>query len=195
MLRLLGILAIGNLLFGGHRRRRALRRGLFLGGLLGYLASKHFDTERVREDARETVRAAKKTARDAARALRDARRADQLQEIHRRTGEHVREAHERTEERLRRIHEQAEARRAARTAPETAAPVTETARETQAVPAVQALPEIPEVHTAPVIDLNRDLVEDLERDARTAAMAMDVPTIDFPEEDEKYTASRKYGYA
>ena len=31
-------------------------------------------------------------------------------------------------------------------------------------------------------------------DARTAAMAADVPTIDFPEEDEKYHASRRYGY-
>ena len=39
--------------------------------------------------------------------------------------------------------------------------------------------------------LNRELVADLERNARTAAMAADVPTIDFPEE-EKYCASRKY---
>ena len=39
--------------------------------------------------------------------------------------------------------------------------------------------------------LNRDLVAELERNARTAAMAADVPTIDFPEE-EKYNASRKY---
>lgn len=41
----------------------------------------------------------------------------------------------------------------------------------------------------------RDLTKDLERDARTAAMAADVPTIEFPEEDEKYFSSRKYGYA
>ena len=40
--------------------------------------------------------------------------------------------------------------------------------------------------------MNRDLVLDLERDARTAAMAADVPTIQFPEEDEKYFSSRKY---
>lgn len=39
--------------------------------------------------------------------------------------------------------------------------------------------------------LNRELVAELERNARTAAMAADVPTIDFPEE-EKYNASRKY---
>ena len=39
---------------------------------------------------------------------------------------------------------------------------------------------------------NRDLVDDLERDARTAAMAADVPTIEFPEDDEKYFSARKY---
>ena len=39
--------------------------------------------------------------------------------------------------------------------------------------------------------LNRELVAELERNARTAAMAADVPTIDFPEE-EKYYASKKY---
>ncbi|QUC66174.1 hypothetical protein [Aristaeella hokkaidonensis] len=39
---------------------------------------------------------------------------------------------------------------------------------------------------------NLELVLDLERDARTAAMAADVPTIEFPEEDEKYFSSRKY---
>ena len=42
--------------------------------------------------------------------------------------------------------------------------------------------------------LNRELVAELERNARTAAMAADVPTIDFPEE-EKYYASRKYSSA
>ena len=40
--------------------------------------------------------------------------------------------------------------------------------------------------------MNRDLVLDLERDARTAAMAADVPMIQFPEEDDKYFSSRKY---
>lgn len=39
---------------------------------------------------------------------------------------------------------------------------------------------------------NRDLVDDLERDARTAAMAANVPTIEFPEEDDKYFSARKY---
>ena len=42
---------------------------------------------------------------------------------------------------------------------------------------------------------NRNLVDGLEREARTAAMMRDVPVIHFPEEDEKYHASRKYGYA
>ena len=43
---------------------------------------------------------------------------------------------------------------------------------------------------------NRELVEELERDARTAAMAASVPTIHFPEEEnEKYYSSGKYGYA
>ena len=37
MLRLLGILSLGNLLFGGHHHRRALRRGLLLGALVGLI--------------------------------------------------------------------------------------------------------------------------------------------------------------
>ena len=41
----------------------------------------------------------------------------------------------------------------------------------------------------------RELTEELERDARTAAMAADVPTIDFPKDEEKYYSSGKYGYA
>ena len=53
-----------------------------------------------------------------------------------------------------------------------------------------------EVHAEPKASgnealLNRELVADLERDARTAAMAADVPTISFPEE-EKYNAGSKY---
>ena len=34
-----------------------------------------------------------------------------------------------------------------------------------------------------------------EQAARTAAMMMNVPTIDFPKEDPKYNSSRKYRYA
>ena len=46
MLRLLGILSLGNLLFGGRHTRRALRRGLLLGALLGYFANRDFDMNR-----------------------------------------------------------------------------------------------------------------------------------------------------
>ena len=52
---------------------------------------------------------------------------------------------------------------------------------------------LPECDTREAKEI-RDLAEDLERDARTAAMAADVPVIQFPDEDEKYHASRKYGY-
>ena len=57
---------------------------------------------------------------------------------------------------------------------------------------------IEEAQTEPVIPvdealMNRIIVCDLEKDAaRTAAMAANVPTIEFPEEDDKYFSSRKY---
>ena len=57
---------------------------------------------------------------------------------------------------------------------------------------------IEEAQTEPVIPvdealMNRIIVRDLEKDAaRTAAMAANVPTIEFPEEDDKYFSSRKY---
>ena len=55
-----------------------------------------------------------------------------------------------------------------------------------------------EIRALPVSGVNeakeiRELADELDRDARTAAMAADVPTIDFPEEDEKYFSARKYG--
>jgi len=121
MLRLLGILSLGNLLFGGRHHRRALGRGLLFGALLGYLANKDFNADRVAEDLREKARKAERTARDAVRAAK--------REI--RKAKHDRRAAE--------IHEKV--------------------------------------------------------DARTAAMAADVPTIDFPEGDGKYDSSKKYGYA
>ena len=41
--------------------------------------------------------------------------------------------------------------------------------------------------------MNRIIVRDLEKDAaRTAAMAANVPTMEFPEEDDKYFSARKY---
>jgi hypothetical protein len=57
---------------------------------------------------------------------------------------------------------------------------------------------IEEAQTEPVIPvdealMNRIIVRDLEKDAaRTATMAANVPTIEFPEEDDKYFSSRKY---
>ena len=72
-----------------------------------------------------------------------------------------------------------------------------TAPETAAVPVQESVPAAEkEVHAAPVLDYNpnEELVAELERNARTAAMAADVPTIHFPEEDGKYNASGKYLY-
>ena len=69
--------------------------------------------------------------------------------------------------------------------------------ETAAVPVQETVPAAEkEVHAAPVLDYNpnEELVAELERNARTAAMAADVPTIHFPEEDGKYNASDKYLY-
>lgn len=187
MLRLLGILAIGNLLFGGHHRRRALRRGLFLGGLLGYLASKHFDTEKVKEDARNAAENARRAAHDARHAAREAARAVR-REIH-----DARRAERRqdVEERLEEIRARAEARRAARNEAATAAATTTT---TTTTTTAAALPPVGLPDSAiPILDDSKTLVEDLERDARTAAMAADVPMINFPEEaEEKYYSARKY---
>ena len=147
MLRLLGILSLGHLLFGGRHHCRALRRGLLLGALLGYFANRDFDMNRVQEDVRETARKARKTAREAARAIR--------KEIH-------------------------NARKAVR-------------EDRKAEAGSREVYALPECDTREAKEI-RDLAEDLERDARTAAMAADVPVIQFPDEDEKYHASRKYGY-
>jgi hypothetical protein len=89
-------------------------------------------------------------------------------------------------ERMDAIHAEAEARRAAREARKSAHEM----RNAETVYKVHALPEC-DTREAKAI---RELTEDLERDARTAAMAADVPTIQFPEDDEKYYSSRKYGY-
>ena len=70
MLRLLGILSLGNLLFGGRRHRRALRRGLLFGALLGFLAHNEFDSDRVEESVRKTARDVRKTVRKAARDIK-----------------------------------------------------------------------------------------------------------------------------
>ena len=116
------------------------------------------------EDARKVKRAIHDAIRRTKRELRDARRAERRQ---------------RTEERLEVIRAEAEARRAGREV-----------RKAEAVKEVRALPESG-INEAREI---QELAEDLERDARTAAMAANVPVIEFPEEEGKYNASRKYGY-
>ncbi len=176
MLRLLGILSLGNLVFGGRRHR--LGRGLLFGVLLGYLANRDFDAGRVAEDVRKKARKAKRAARKAVRAakreFRSAEHDRRIEAIHEKVDARKAER----EERLKAIHAEIEARKARK----------------------EQLPEDRDtVRALPVSGLNeakeiRELAEDLERDARTAAMAADVPTIHFPEEDEKYYSSRKYGY-
>ena len=189
MLRLLGILSLGNLLFGGRHHRHVLRRGLLLGGILGFLASRDFDLDRAeedfresarnaREEARKAVRAAKKEIREARKAVRERRIEERREIIH--AGIEARKAarDERLEERMSAVRAEAEARKARREQPGNAG--------TEKIPAAPAGDEA---------RINQELVEELERDARTAAMAASVPTIHFPEEEnEKYYSSGKYGY-
>ena len=182
MLRLLGMLSLGHLFFGG--RRHHFRRGILFGALLGYLANREFDTNRVAEDVHKATRNARRAARDAVRAtrreIRKAAHEQKAAKIHGRIDARKAER----EERLNALHAEIEARKAARKV--------KTEREDHSDPVVYALPTSG-TNEARVI---RELMEDLERDARTAAMAADVPTIDFPaEEDEKYYSSGKYGYA
>ena len=195
MLRLLGLLSLGHLIFGGRRRR--FGRGLLLGALLGYLANRHFDAGRVAEDVREKARKAERAAREAVRAARrelqkeehdrkaaaiheriDARRAEREERLNAIRAEH--------EARMNAIHAEIEARKARRA---------ETRKEENRAEETRS-----EVRALPVSGTNeakeiRELAEGLERDARTAAMAANVPTIDFPDEDGKYDSARKYGYA
>ena len=174
MLRLLGILSLGHLVLGGRHHR--LRRGILFGALLGYLANKDFDARRAAEDIREKSEKAKEAARKAVKAAeKEIRRAEHDHRVHeiREKVDARRAAHE---NRLNALHAEIEAKKAARKA--------ETKRK--------------EVYALPVSGLNeakviRELTEDLERNSLTAAMAANVPTIDFPEEDEKYFSSRKYG--
>jgi len=180
MLRLLGILSLGHLLFG--RRRHHFGRGLLFGALLGYLANRNFDTDRVAEDVRNAAGNVRRTARDAVRAakreIRNAAHDRKMAEIH----EQIEARKAEREERLNTIHAEIEARKARKA--EARNPVQEQNR-------IPALP-VSGTNEGKVI---RELAEDLERDARTAAMAADVPTIDFPEDDEKYFSAGKYEYA
>lgn len=79
MLRLLGILSLGNLLLGGRRHRRALRRGLLLGVILGLFAGNNPEMERVTENVRKGTKDINKAVRHAVRKakkeIRHARRA------------------------------------------------------------------------------------------------------------------------
>ena len=180
MLRLLGILSLGHLIFGGRRRR--LRRGILFGALLGFLANRDFDTERAAGDVHQAARNARRAARDAVRTarqeIRKAAHDQKIAEIHERIDARKAER----EERVRAIHAEIEARKAQSAAARSAEPERNTVR---ALP-VSGTNEAKEI---------RELVEGLERDSRTAAMAADVPTIDFPDEDGKYFSSGKYGYA
>ena len=199
----LGILLLGNLL---GRRRRSFGRSLLFGGLLGWLFHRNFDLEEMQADVhkaahkvRKAVRKAKHEFRDIGRAVRDQAQmktdehvdavleqveASQArdEERRRRTDEKIAAAQAKIEE-IRARQDEREQRKAER--------LNNTYERMEALRArhqeVQAEPKAEGNEAL----LNRDLVAELERNARTAAMAADVPTIDFPEE-EKYNASRKY---
>ena len=180
MLRFLGMLSLGNLFFGGRHHR--LRRGLLFGALLGFVASRDFDTDRVEDDFRKAARKVRRAAHDAARAarreIRKVTHDRKMEEIHERIDARKAER----EERLNALHAEIEARKARKA---------EVRSAEQAQDPVRALP-VSGTNEAKAI---RELAADLERDARTATMAANVPTIDFPEEDGKYSSSGKYGYA
>ena len=180
MLRLLGILSLGHLIFGGRRHR--LRRGILFGALLGFLANRDFDTERAAGDVHQAARNARRAARDAVRTarqeIRKAAHDQKIAEIHERIDARKAER----EERLNAIHAEIEARKAKKAEVRIAKQEQDTVR---ALP-VSGTNEAKEI---------QDLEEGLERDARTAAMAANVPTIEFPDEDGKYFPSGKYGYA
>ena len=191
MFRLFGLLALGNLIFGGghHHRQsgRHLGKGILLGALLGFLWNKGNAVDHVEGDIRETVRKAQKAARKAVKKakkeIRDARKTTRDKRI----AEH-----------LEAVHEEIAARKAARTEHMSAVrqeieACKAQSRQRQAnrnicVKAVQA-------GTGNESEEIQELVEDLERNARTAAMASSVPTIQFPEDDEKYHSARKYEFA
>ena len=181
MLRLLGILSLGHLLFGGRHHR--LRRGILFGALLGFLANRNFDTDRVAEDVHQAARNVRRTAHDAVRTarqeIRKAAHDRKVAEIHEKIDARKAER----EERLKAIYAEIEARKARKA---------EDRNTEYAQNVVRALP-VSGTNEAKEI---RELAEGLERGARTAAMAANVPTIDFPDEgDGKYYPSGKYGYA
>lgn len=173
MLRLLGILAIGNWLFGG-RHRRALRRGLLFGALLGFLAHNDFDADRVEKTMKKTAKDVKKAVRKAKKEIREARRTER-EERRETIREEIAARKAEREERRRTIHDEIAVRKADR----------QHARYTESMKVADE---------DNVAKENEALVNDLERNARFAAMMVNVPTIHFPEDDPKYNSSRKYGY-
>ncbi len=189
MLRLLGILALGNMISGGHHHRRLARhlgRDLLLGALLGYLAAGR-GGRHVEEDLREAARSAEKSVQNAAgkvkKELRDARKA----EHERRIAEH-----------LDAVHTEIAARKAAREECLNALRAEiEAGNEQHEFGKNSREPGMRDERSdgSSEAETIRALVTDLERDARAAAAAAAVPTIQFPEEEEKYHSSGKYGYA
>ena len=164
MFRLLGILTIGNLLFGGRHHRRALRKGLFLGVLLVFFANREFDINRARDDVRDAAGKAGKAAQKAAKAFREEIR-NARENVRNQRGD-VRTDAVRTENR-------------------------NGGREDFGAEAEKTIRALPQSGTKEASNI-RELVNDLEKN--TWSSAADVPTIDFPEEDGKFNTYRKYGY-
>ncbi len=190
MFRLLGILTLSELLLGGRHRRHSLGRGLLFGALLGYLANRDFDMDRVKRDAGKAAKEARKTAHEVRKATREARKA--AHEALKAAKHEIRDARRaerdlRVKEHLDAIHAELAARKAAREEGKTV----RGSGDTEASAEIRGLPEYG-INEALEI---QELEKDMERNTKTAAMAADVPMIQFPEEDEKYHASRKYGYA
>lgn len=175
MLRLLGLLTLGNLLFGGRRPHRALRRGLLLGALLGFLADRD-SANRATENARRAAREAENAARDAMRAARREIRDLRIAERDARKAERE----ERIAEHLREVHAGIEARRAEREQRRA-----EFAKEVRTEP-FSGTYEVEQI---------REMENSLARNAQAAALLASVPTIDFPEEDERYHSAEKHRYA
>ena len=192
MIRLLLGIFVFRMLFN----RRSALRGLIVGGLIGFFAHRHFEQEPVREETREEDREGRK---EDWRMREDEVRAEARREAHE---EKRREIHARIEarkaekaRRLEEIHDRIDARREQRLSEIRAEAEARRARREgrKAEPAAEVKAEAP--YTGTEAQDNRNLVDGLERETRTAAMMRDVPVIQFPEEDEKYHASRKYGYA
>ena len=155
----------------------------------------------LRETARKTGKAVRKAVKAAVREFREAR--EDSWEFHKAIQDARWEARE---ARIEKAGERMDAvlagieKRGKKLAQKTAGRMKTLQVEIEARKARQELEEaksVREVKAKPVnadseARMNRELVLDLERDARTAAMAADVPTIQFPEEDDKYFSSRKY---